>query len=604
MKIVFEDERFENNYFISKALYRLEAIENISKNEIFEFLRVKFLQLHETVSVNELKNKSLNKNYSKYFDSIGTGLSKRLIIVDIRVEYLYLLSAGSIWKALDSKSIKKVFEPKASEIIEIGVERTKVSQGDVYEALGSSAKFNPLNRNNRLSLLSISDCTVKDEEVTVLIPHSEIIRHYFSASKYFISKLFEEDKITELAELIGSVSDNYDTCSIKLNSRYFLDSDVPFIARALMDKTVLSAMRLIYSRANNALKHSEREGYYHQLKGLPLETNLPFEDKAKLDVIGYYLNIEDSEQKFFLVRKIQTCYHPWPFEKLNIISAETFKNSEEKELKSTVSKEQESVEEDQVELSAGNRPSANETELVIELDQSGRFPFLETLSVQKKRDQDGIEDPIYNVVGIKQVIQIQKDRDLKQGSLGQENHISNNTINPVQITPEKVESKVKSFDEISKIFYEIESENDNWTIIALPPNQIDNTHPYGLFSFEGTKWSQAYDRNRKGLLLRVEIRNGGMLYFLDIEPYKKTRFSLFLFADSKTDMNEITLAHIINNISENSGKGIKSILESKFNIVKTLKHTSSSNKPIENRIIGKVDEIIQQMNENSPDQEE
>ncbi len=598
MKIIFEDERFENNYFINETLYRLEAIENISKNEVFGFLRVKFFQLHKTVSINGLENKALNRNYSGYFDSIGTKFNERLVIVDIRVEYLYLLSAGSIWKAVDSRSIKKVFEPITSETIEIGIERTKVTQGDIYKDLGVSAKFNPLNQNNKLSLLAISDSIVNGEKVTVLIPYSEIIRHYFSASKYFISKLFEEDRMTELAELIGSVPDNYDTCSIKLNSRYFLDSDVPFIARALMDRKALLAMRLIYSRANNALKHSEREGYYHKLTGLPLETNLPFEDRTELEVIGYYLNKEDSEKKFFLIRKIQTCYHPWPFEKLHIISAETFKDHEREEYKPRVSKEQKLVKEDQIGFTAGDRPSANETELIIELDQGGRFPCLDTLSVKKTHDQDGIEETIYNAIGVSQLFQMQDQHYVDQGSLGQENYTRNNVINPVQIIPERGETKIKTLDEISKIFHEIESGKDNWTITALPLNQTDNTHPYGLFSFEGTKWSQVYDRNRKGLLLRVEIENSGMLYCLDIEPYKSTTFSLFLFADFKIGTNETVLASIINKINENSGRGIKSILESGFNIVKPLKHTSSLNRPIENRIIDKADEVIQQLSEN------
>lgn len=603
MKIIFENERFENSHFTNAALYRLEAIESISKHDPFEFLRVKFFQLHETVSVDKLKSYALNRNYSRYFDCIGKNPSKRLIIVDIRVEYLYLLSAGSIWKATGSKTIEKVFELVASETIEIGIERNHCVQKDVYKSLDTSAKFDPLNLNNNLPLLAISDSFVKDKDTTVLIPYSEIIRHYFSASKYFISKLFEEDRMVELAELIGSVEDNYDICSVRLNSRYFLDSDVPFVARGLMDKQALSAMRLIYSYANNALKGAEQEGDYHKLTGLPLRTTLPFEDGAKLDVIGHYLNKEDSEDKFFLVRKIQTCHHSWPFEKLNIVSAETFKNSEEKELKPTISKEQESVKEDQVGLSAGDRPSANETELIIELDQGGRFPFLDTLPIKKKYDQNGIEGTTYDVVGISQVIQMQDDRDLNRGSLGQENHIRNNTINPVQLIPKKPKIEIKSFNEISKIFHEIESENDDWAITALPLNQIDNTHPYGFFSFEGSKWSQVNGRNRKGLILRVKIRSSVTLYFLDIEPYKKIKFSLFLFADPKLGMDEATLANIINNISASNGKGIKSILESKFNIVKTLKHTSSSNKPIENRIINKVYEVVQQISGNLPDRE-
>ena len=159
MKIIFENERFENNYFINKALYRLEAIENISKHEPFEFLRVKFFKLHETVSIDKLKSHESTGNYNKYFDSIGAKFSARLISVDIRVEYLYLMSAGSIWKAKGSKSIEKVFEPITSETIEIGIERNRCVQEDVYKSLNTSAKFNPLNLNNKLPLLAIVDST-------------------------------------------------------------------------------------------------------------------------------------------------------------------------------------------------------------------------------------------------------------------------------------------------------------------------------------------------------------------------------------------------------------------------------------------------------------
>lgn len=394
----------------------------------------------------------------------------------------------------------------------------------------------------------------------------------------------------DLAELIGSVEDNQEICSIKLNSRHFLDSDVPFIARALLDKPALFAMRSIHSRANNALNHSEQNDYYHRLIGLPLETTLPFEDGTKLDVIGHYLNKEGSEDRFFLVRKIQTCHHSWPFKKLNIISAETFKDREREEYEVRISKEQATVEEDQIELTAGDRPSANKTELIIELDQSERFPFLNTLPVQKKREQDGKEETVYDVIGISQVT-LQDNEAIDKGSLGQENYIRNNPINPVQITPERGASEIKSLNEISEIFHEIELENENWSVTALPLNQTDNTHPYGLFDFEGTKWSKAYNRHRKGLLLRVEIEDRAVLYCLDIEPYKSTTFSLFLFTSPILGTDEMALAGIVNTISENSGKGIKSILKSRFNIVEPLKHISYVNNPIENRIINKINKI-------------
>lgn len=95
--------------------------------------------------------------------------------------------------------------------------------------------------------------------------------------------------------------------------------------------------------------------------------------------------IEGSEDRFFLVRKIQTCHHSWPFRRLNIISVETFKDRKREEYEVRVSKEQATIDEDQIELTAGDRPSANNAELIIELDQGARFPFLNTLPVQKKR---------------------------------------------------------------------------------------------------------------------------------------------------------------------------------------------------------------------------
>ena len=242
-------------------------------------------------------------------------------------------------------------------------------------------------------------------------------------------------------------------------------------------------------------------------------------------------------------------------------------------------------------MTAGDRPSANKTELVIELDQSARFPFLNTLPVQKKHEQDGKEETVYNVIGISQVT-LQDNEAVNKGSLGQENYIRNNPINPVQITPERGPSEIKSLNEISEIFHEIESANENWRVTALPLNHTDNTHPYGLFDFEGTKWSEVYERNRKGLLLRVEIRDRAVLYCLDIEPYKSATFSLFLFTSPIQGTNEMNLAGIINTISESRGKGIKSILESRFKIVEPLKHISYVNNPIENRIVNKINEII------------
>lgn len=590
MKLTFKD-----NHFKKGSLYRLEAIRKIRKDDLFKFLTVNFIQLQDSRQLNEFKKLSAKKDYDTYFDFMGYDLLSRSIVLDIEIEYLYILSSGSIWKATSSRTIKKVFEPKKAETIELGSEREDTSYKEMINELDDSAQFKFLKNNNNLSLLCIPDSTFRGEPVTVLIPHSEIVRHYFAASKYFIRRLFGEDLIAELATLVGSVEDNRDVCSIKLNSRHFLDSDVPFIARGLMDDDAMSAMREIYNHAYRYLKKSKVDGYYDNVTELPLTTNLPFMDGAKLKVIGHYVSKKDSVDKYFLIRKIQTCHHSWPFNKLNIISAETFPDRDREEYKVKVPKEQSSVEQQDIELMVDSHSSAKETELMIDVHQEGRFPFLDELPIKKKQEKGNKEELIYNAVGIIQLEQIQKSHDINQGSLGEENYRQNNTNNPVQLEPSKDTTEIKSFTDISMTFSEIELEQDDWRITALPTNRINAAEPYGEYSFRGTKWSMISSRDRRGLLLKIENIDeidGFTVYCLDIEPKEGRTYGLYLFTSPKyvSSISEAELEKIINKIGKDKGKGIRKTLKSKFEVVNRLNHTSV-NESIKDRIINKIYEM-------------
>lgn len=595
MKITFKD-----NYFIVGKLYRLETIRKIRKDDLFKFLTVGFIQLHDSRKLSEFEKLSKEKNYNTYFDFVGYDLIARSIILDIEIEYLYILSPGSIWKASSLRTIEKVFEPEDSEIVQIGIKRQNVNYKDIIKKLGESAKFKFLKNNHSLSLLCIPDSTFRDETVTVLIPHSEIVRHYFAASTYFIRRLFSEDLIGELATLIGSVEENKDVCSIKLNSRHFLDSDVPFIARGLLDNDAMNAMREIYSHAYRYLKNSKANGYYDNVTELPFITYLPFSDGTNLDVIGHYVTKEDSINKYFLIRKIQTCQHSWPFNQLNIISAEIFPNRDREEYKPKKPKEQSLVEQEGIELIVDSVPIAEEIELIIDVHQKSRFPFLDTLPVQKKREEGKNEELVYNAVGIIQLEQIQENHNISQGSLGKENYSKNDKINPVNLEHVKDEVEIKSFTDISKIFSEIEYEQENWRIEALPKNRINSAKPYGEFSFKGTQWASISSRNRKGLLLKIKIideqeyitdKVDNSVYCLDIEPKENRTYGLYLFGRPKYALSENELENIINKIAKNKGKGIEKILKSKFKVVMRLNHTSV-NESIKDRIVNKIYEII------------
>lgn len=594
MKLTFKDNHFEKG-----SLYRLEAVRKIRKDDIFNFLTVNFIQLQDGRQLSEFKKLSEKKDYDTYFNFMGYDLFSRSIILDTEIEHLYILSSGSIWRATSSRTIKKVFEPKKAETIELGSEREDTSYKDMMNELGDSAQFKFLKNNHNLSLLCIPDSTFRGEPVTVLIPHSEIVRHYFAASKYFIRRLFSEDLIAELATLVGSVENNKDVCSIKLNSRYFLDSDVPFLARGLLDDEAMIAMREVHSNAYKYLKKSEIGGYYDNVTELPLKTNLPFIDGTTLEVIGHYVSKEDSIDKYFLIRKIQTCHHSWPFNKLEIISAETFPDRDREEYEIRIPKEQSSVEQEDIDLMIDSPPNAEEIELRVDVHQEGRFPFLDELPVEKKREKGNNKELIYNSVGIKQLEQIQEIYDTNQGSLGEENYRQNNTTNPVQLELNRDETEIKSFTDISKTFYEIELERNDWRIEALPTNRINSAEPYGEFSFKGTKWSMISSRRRKGLLLKIEVIDDTEsftdavdsfpVYCLDIEPKEDRTYGLYLFARPKyaLSISETELEKIIDKISKNKGKGIGKILKSKFEVVKRLNHTSV-NESIKDRIVNKI----------------
>ncbi|WP_201627536.1 hypothetical protein [Psychrobacter immobilis] len=590
MKLTFKD-----NYFKKGSLYRLEAIRKIRKDDLFKFLTVNFIKLQDSRQLNEFKKLSAKKDYDTYFDFMGYDLYARSIILDVEIEYLYILSPGSIWKATSSKTIKKVFEPKEAETIELGDEREDTSYKEMINELDESAQFKFLKNNNNLSLLCIPNSTFKGESVTVLIPHSEIVRHYFAASKYFIRRLFSEDLIAELATLIGNIEDNKDICSIKLNSRHFLDSDVPFLARGLLDDEAMNAMREVHSHAYRYLKKSKIGGYYDNVTELPLTTNLPFVDGSKLEVIGHYVSKEDSIHKYFLIRKIQTCHHSWPFNKLEIISAETFPDRDREEYKVKIPKEQSSVEQEDIELMIDSPPNAEEIELKIDVHQEGRFPFLDELPVKKKQEKGDKEELIFNAVGITQTERIQENYDTNQGSSGEEKYSQSNTTNPVQLEHNKDATEIKSFTDISMTFSEIELEQDDWRITALPTNRINAAEPYGEFSFKGTKWSMISSKNRRGLLLKIEIIDdidNFTVYCLDIEPKEGRTYGLYLFTSPKyaLSISETELEKIIDKISKNKGKGIGKILKSKFEIVNRLNHTSV-NESIKDRIVNKIYEM-------------
>ncbi|MBA2056327.1 hypothetical protein H0262_00285 [Psychrobacter cryohalolentis] len=592
MKISFKEEKFKTG-----KLYRLEIIRKIRKDDEFKFLTINFFELHDNNSIDRLKNLSNKHYYPTYFDYIGKNLVERSVILDIEIEYLYILSAGSIWKASSSTNIQKIFEPTKAQNIMLSSKRKHTTYQKVKNDLAKSAQFKYLLKDNNLSLLSIPNSIFDGEEVTVLIPHSEIVRHYFSGSGHFIRHLFMEDELSEVATLVGTIEENKYRCSIKLNNRSFPDDDVPFIARGLMDKTTQNAMREIHSCAFNYLMSSKESGYYDDLTELPLKTNLPFEGNAELEVIGHYVGEKDDGEKFFLVRKIQTSHDSWPYEELNMISADIYPKRDRKKYEERPPKEQSSNDPAQPETVTQETPSKHEPQINIIIDQHGRFPFLDNLRIEKKFEdinEDNEKEDDDDTTGIVQGVTVEDgyENNTNQGSLAKENYEKNNQMRRAKLLSEKDQNDNSSYYDTSTIFHDIEREQDGWDITALPIGQVNSSYPYGEFSFRGKKWSQIPEgntnRNRKGLFLKIEKKEKSPVYCLDIEPHGKRGCRMYLFALPRSHTNRNVIQFVINEINRNGGSGIKQTIEANFNKVENLNHQGD----IKNRIIRTVNDLF------------
>lgn len=569
--------KFENPHFVQGKLYRLEIVRRFAPQFPLNFLKVDFYELEDDCTKEHLKNLSIN-DLTKYFEVERDNLYKNSKTVEVDAGSLFLLKPGTIWEAQDENTISRTFCPSEKSRITIN---TGFSADKKFKDLEVEADF---KYPKSVSLIRFQKAKVYDEEVTVLIPHTEVARHYYAHSTYFISRVFSEDGIRETAELCESSDDETNHCRVKLNSRHYLNSDIPHIARILMNDTALNAVNEIYSYAYNYYKYYKNNDYL--LYDLPLKTHLPFTGEAELDVIGHYLS-NANNQKIFLVRQIQVCHKKLPFDSLSYISAENYLQRDRDEYKIQRRSEQQDLGEDDVAVLVGINPNNNQNELRVALNQDVRFAQLDEVDVDKEFlvKDDG------NNIGYLSVTD-QLETAIKQGAIALGNYVRNNPVHPIVFDVNNGNDRtIKSLEEVSEIFAELNDKHESWQINAMPIGFVDESTPYGYFEFVNSKWSQLNGCRRKGIFLRVSTPNNTM-YFLDIEPTVKNnqikRYSIHCCSTARRYIDNECVKDLLREISLDSGKLIKTKLERCFGSVSRLKHTDndgSLKKRIEKMII-------------------
>lgn len=140
----------------------------------------------------------------------------------------------------------------------------------------------------------------------IVIPCMEIIRFYFGSSSSLLHKLFT----TQISYEHLWKDTHFDSLSGRLHlklSDEISGASASDIARIALDKEAWHAARMIFNMCQLAL-----------LSGNPVftYTGFPFVGKTDLLVSGKWLSYGSAENATFVVYRLQSCSHPFPFQSL------------------------------------------------------------------------------------------------------------------------------------------------------------------------------------------------------------------------------------------------------------------------------------------------
>ncbi len=222
----------------------------------------------------------------------------------LAISALPILTVGSLWQK-GLKIAEPVYQLETFRDLKINPETTsfikagKDIDGDFVLPLGNHPW-------HRLHTHAYCVMVILPEGKRLVIPCIELIRFYFGSSGNFIQRLFTEP--LGVNTLWSSKTFDAKTQSLHLVLADRLSgvsaSDIGRIAGSQFGCRSAAG---IYS---SCMKASAQNFPIYPYAGFP------FEGKTDLDVSGVWLPYGDKENDTFLVYRMNTCTHPFPFKKL------------------------------------------------------------------------------------------------------------------------------------------------------------------------------------------------------------------------------------------------------------------------------------------------
>lgn len=426
-----------------------------------------------------------------------------------------------------------------------------------YSKLADETRTVFIKNGRDIQLLKLPNAVVNGRKTTLLIPTMELIRFYFSGSRYFTSNLynggFGKDRIKHVYLYDQDFNQEERTVYLWLQ-RSCKDSDSLILSRAIADPDAKSAMSHVYSSICAQKNFNSSLAYPR--------TSFPFKGTTNLECVGVSVKLQGTEDQFgFLVMGIETCDYDLPFDQIMIESVDSYsagakKTPKKPQERKKPNKNKTGDDEPPVGFTEGERPS-NEID-PQELEHiTNRQTKLSKIKLTKIRKASDKASDRYRK-------ETQYDSDAENGSTALGNSKNGNNLEPWEIeSRDKNQVTVPAAERlkhISEIVASIEVAEQGISVEALPCGDVDGTEPYGFYRFErpyrksaNYTWHLIDGRPRRALLLRINI-GVDVVYLLEIEAREGVGHSLYLLTDlmSEPDFDPKTFLQSIAACSANN----------------------------------------------------